>query len=136
MKVVRIGFLLLLAVLLPVRGAVAATMLCAVGSAGVQSELPLSHHPAGHATMDHAAAHDPATAHDHAGAGHHDEGGQDEAASDRCTMCSAYCSLTPLAGTPPTLAEPLGLAAVKLSDHSAPPPNFLSGGQERPPRTT
>lgn len=132
-KTIRIWFLLLLAVLLPVRGAVAATMLCAVGGAAVQAELSVSDHPVGHETMPH----DHMASHDHTGAGHHgDDGGQGQAASDKCSMmCLAFCSLTPLAGTAPTLAEPLGLAAVKRSDHSAPPPSFLSDGQERPPRT-
>ena len=133
-KTVRIWFLLLLAVLLPIRGAVAATMLCAVGGAAVRTELRPSHHPVDHETMDHTIAHDHAAAHDHAGASHHDDSEHGQAASDKCSTCSAYCSLTPLLGAVPTLVEPLGLAAVKLSDHSAPPPSFLSGGQERPPR--
>ena len=135
MKAVRIGFLLLLAVLLPIRAGVAATMLCAVGNAGVQTELRLSQPPMGHETMDHATAHDHAASHDHAGVSHHDDGEHGQAASDKCNMCSAYCSLTPLAGTVPTLVEPLGLAAVERSDHTAPAPSFVSGGQERPPRT-
>ncbi len=76
-------------------------------------------------------------AHEHAGAAH-DEGvpGHDASeTSDTCTMCSAFCALTPLAAEAPTLAEPPGLTAVERSDHSAPPPSYYSDGQERPPRT-
>ena len=50
-------------------------------------------------------------------------------------MCSACCSLTPLAGAMPVLAEPQGFKAVKFDSFAAPSPSFFSGGQERPPRT-
>ena len=133
-KAVRIWFLLLLAVLLPVRGAVAAAMLCPVGSTGVQTELREHDHPMGHEVMDHSLAHEHGASHDHASAGHADDG-HDNAAFDKCNVCSAYCSLTPLVSTEPTLLEPSDLAAVKFSDHFAPPPSFISEGQERPPRT-
>lgn len=130
MKSWRIWLLLLLAVLLPVRGAVAAAMPCSVAESGVRTEL------AGDEAMEHAHAHGHADAHDH-GAMSHDGGhtGHDHAASDRCNMCSASCALTLLVSDVPTLAEPLDLAAVKFSELSAPSPSFLSDGQERPPRT-
>ncbi|NUO71086.1 MAG: hypothetical protein HOQ10_00015 [Frateuria sp.] len=135
MKTIRIWLLVLLAVLLPVRGAVAAAMLCPVGSIGMQSELRMHEHPASHEAMDHGAAHAHADhQHDHAGAGHHDDG-QGQGASDKCNMCSAYCSLTPLVSEVPTLLEPVDLAAVKFPDLSSPAPTFLSDGQERPPRS-
>jgi hypothetical protein len=50
-------------------------------------------------------------------------------------MCSAFCSLTPLMSEAPRLPEPDLLAAVRFPDLSTPAPNFLSGGQDRPPRT-
>jgi hypothetical protein len=138
----RICFLLLLAVLLPVRGAVAAAMLCPVAGSGAQMELPMVGQSAGHAAMDAAMLHDHPGGHDHAGGhGHAADASadghpsHDHAASDGCNACSAYCSLTPLVSSPPTLAEPLDPTAVKFSDLSAPPPSFVSGGQERPPRT-
>jgi hypothetical protein len=133
LKTVRICFLLLLAVLLPIRGVVAATMLCAVGSSGMQSELRSGEH-AGHHDLDqaHPADHDEAT-HDHGGTGPHD--GHDHGAGDRCNMCSAFCSLTPLVSDAPTLPEPAALLGVKFPDFSTPAPTFLSDGQERPPRT-
>lgn len=120
LKAVRLCFLLLLAVVLPIRGAVAAAMLCEVGGSGTQSEVRMAdNHAMGH---DHAG-------HDHGGDAHHASG------VDKCNMCSAFCSITPLPSDVPTLAEPLDLAAVESSDHAAPPPEFFSGGQERPPRT-
>jgi hypothetical protein len=134
-KAVRIWLLVLLAVLLPVRGAVAAAMMCPVGSMGMQSELRAHEHPASHVAMDDGLAHDPADhPHEHAGADHHDDG-QSHGASDKCNACSAYCSLTPLVSSVPTLVEPADLAAVKFPDLSSPAPTFLSDGQERPPRS-
>ncbi len=125
MKTVRLWLLLLLAVLLPIRGAAAAAMLCPVGSSGLQSELRLEQpHPH---DMDHAKAH----GHDHAG--HH--GGHDHGAADKCNMCSALCSLTPLLSEAPRLPEPEALAGIKFPDVSTPAPSFVSDGQERPPRT-
>lgn len=119
-KSVRICFLLLLAVLLPLRGAVAAAMLCPVGSAGVQSELRVAEH-AGHEGMDpHETAHD---------------GGHEHGTVDKCNMCSAFCSLTPLASDAPQLPEPAALAGIRFPGFSTPAPSFLSDGQERPPRT-
>ncbi|KQY80864.1 DUF2946 family protein [Pelomonas sp. Root1444] len=127
MKTIRIWFLLLLAVLLPIRGAVAAAMLCPVGSSGMQSELRIAQ-DAHHHDMDHQEA-----AHDHGGAGHHD--GHDHSAVDKCNMCSAFCSLTPLVSNAPQLPEPAALPSVKFPDFSTPAPSFLSDRQERPPRT-
>ncbi|TXI24885.1 MAG: DUF2946 domain-containing protein [Roseateles sp.] len=126
MKTVRIWLLLLLAVLLPIRGAVAAAMLCPVGSSGMQSELRLGD-TSEHHHMDHEAAHAPDDA------GHH--GGHDHGPADKCNMCSAFCSLTPLVSDAPRLPVPEALPAVKFPDVSTPAPSFLSDGQERPPRT-
>ncbi len=130
MKTVRIWFLLLLSVLLPIRGAVAAAMLCPVGSSGMQSELRIGEHSSHH-DMDFLEHHE--VAHDHGGGGHHD--GHDHGAVDKCNMCSAFCSLTPLLSDAPKLPEPSALSSVKFPDFSTPAPSFLSDGQERPPRT-
>ena len=140
MKTTRLCFLLLLTVLLPLRGAVAAAMLCSVGGSGMQSELRLQGHPLGHDMAGGAMAHEHGTSHDHG----HDHAGADsqhagdahhQAGSDRCNMCSAFCALTPMLSAMPTLLEPLDLTAVEFSDHAAPAPDFFSDGQERPPRT-
>jgi hypothetical protein len=139
-KTVRIWFLLLLAVLLPARGAVAAAMLCPVGTGGVQQEMVLSGEAARHDAMEHMHAHPAglgqAAEHGHA-ATSHDDGhtNHDHTTSDRCNACSAFCSLTPLVSSVPSVFEPLDPAGVKFSRLSAPAPSFLSDGQERPPRT-
>ncbi|WP_132570212.1 DUF2946 family protein [Roseateles saccharophilus] len=114
MKTIRLCFLLLLALLLPLRGAVAATMLCPVEGAGQQGM---------HASATHA--------HAHAGTDHHDGHGS----PDKCNMCSAFCALTPLASDAPRLPEPAALPAVKFPEFPTPAPSFLSDGQERPPRS-
>jgi hypothetical protein len=156
-KIWRTWLLVLLAVLLPVRGAVAAAMLCQVSGPAVQLALAIAGPSAGNKAMaeamaeamdqapshhqhaaghDHARGHDHASGHDHApdasGDGHP---GHDHAASEACNACSAYCSLTPFVGNLPPLVEPLDPTAVKFDDVAAPPPSFVSGGQERPPRT-
>lgn len=114
MKALRICLLLLLALLLPMRGAMAAAMLCpAAGPA---------HHGMG---MQAAHAHD--------GAGHHGE--HDHGSSSKCTMCAAFCALTPLMSDVPRLREPAALPAIGFPDESPPAPSFVSGGQDRPPRS-
>ena len=142
MRTVRIWLLLLLAVLVPVRGAVAAAMLCPMPGAGGQVKLTLQHQaslPAHHAmdeaTADagHASMQDhPGAQHDH-GAGHHEHGTSNQ--PDKCNMCSAFCSLTPLVSTTLTVAPPLEIAHSAFPPLSAPAPSFLSDGQERPPRS-
>ncbi|HEX6703782.1 MAG TPA: DUF2946 family protein [Albitalea sp.] len=134
MKSLRIWFLLLLAVLLPVRGAMAAAMLCPPAGVGMQGEMRLmDHHAAGH---HHQAAdglqheHDHAT-HDHSSGGH-DDG---KSSQDSCNLCTAFCSVTPMVSNPPTVAAPQELSATTFPDLSAPAPSFLSDGQERPPRS-
>jgi hypothetical protein len=137
-KTVRIWFLLLLAVLLPARGAVAAAVLCPVGTGGVQQEMVLSGEAAQHDAMEHMHGQglDQAAEHGHAATSHDDgHANHDHTTSDRCNACSAFCSLTPLVTSLPSVFEPLDPARVKFSESSAPPPSFLSDGQERPPRT-
>jgi hypothetical protein len=132
-KPLRLWLLLLLAVLLPIRGAVAAAMLCPAGGAGPQAEARVAQHghPASHhdmATMDaHEAAGDPG------GSGHPE--GHDPDAQGKCPVCSACCSLTPLVSEAPRLSEPTALSHVGFPELSTPAPSFLSDGQERPPRT-
>jgi Protein of unknown function (DUF2946). len=140
-RTIRIWLLLLLAVLLPVRGAVAAAMHCPVAASGSQVELHLQHDelPSAHHSMDEAMGAADHLSHDHAGAqqGHHGEqhnhgdGGQ----PDKCNLCSAFCSMPPIAGTPSTIFTPVEAANTAFPTLSAPAPSFLSDGQERPPRS-
>lgn len=154
-KLLRIWFVVLLTVLLPVRGAMAATMLCAPGGGAAHHELQVAATDAGH---DHELSHDSDRSHDdHAGAhdhasvddGHaphaHDhapDGGDPapdpthpHASHDKCNFCSASCSTPPLPSAPVSLAEPVALAEAVFPDLCVPAPSFESDGQERPPRT-
>lgn len=128
MRTVRIWLLLLLAVLIPVRGAVAAAMLCLPAAGSEQAAVQLqdhSHHEHG-AHAAHSSADDDA-GHDGPANGHH--------ASGQCTLCSACCSSASLLSSVPVVAVPPGLVAASFPDLSAPAPTFLSDGQERPPRS-
>ena len=88
MKLVRIWLLVLLATLLPVRGALAATMLCApaIGSQGHA-----------HGAADHHG-HGEAHAGDEAAAHHQQEDG---GAHDKCSLCASCCATA----TPPSIAS-------------------------------
>ena len=117
MKTLRLCILLLLAVLLPVRGAVAAAMMCPpTGSGG---------HHALHAFGEHAEHHH---RHDASSAAH------DHAAGDKCGLCAACCTAAPLPSSVPGLNAPADLRAARFPALLAQAPSFLSGGQERPPR--
>jgi hypothetical protein len=137
-KTARIWLLLLLALLLPVRGAVAAAMLCPIGMAGMEQEMVLSGEAARHDARQHMHG-QPAGPEQAAGHGHTADddrhASHDHTTSDRCNACSALCSLTPWVTAAPSVFEPLDPAAVKFSELRAPAPSFLSDGQERPPRT-
>lgn len=125
-KLLRIWLLVLLAVLLPVRGAMAAAMLCLPATGGAAGEMRLMEHD-GASHHDHAS-HE-AARHDHGG--HHD---QSKFSQDDCNLCAAFCSVTPLASATPAVAS-LDPPTTTFPDLLAPAPSFLSGGQERPPRS-
>ena len=128
MRTVRIWLLVLLAVLLPVRGAVAAAMLCPMGGQYMPT-ASAEHRQDEHAVAEH---HDHA-GHDHPGFEHHthDHG----SAADKCNLCVAFCSVTPLLSEPPAVPAPQVVAAVRFPSYAAAPPSFFSDGEERPPRS-
>lgn len=143
MKLLRICLLVLLAVLLPVRGAMATAMLCAPAGMGQHGEMRV-------AGAEHAHQHAEPKAHEGAAHSHagqdigdgveHDHGssalhGHDSSSQDRCSLCSACCASPPLLSTPAGIVEPTALGAVSFPTFSAPAPTFLSDGQERPPRS-
>ena len=76
-KALRPWILLLLAVLLPLRGAMAAVMLCPPAAIGTQSEVRVSGQP-----LDHHGSDQGVEVHDHAAHGHgvHDHGARHTAA--------------------------------------------------------
>lgn len=135
MRTIRIWLLVLLAVLLPVRGAVAAAMLCPPASAESERTVAAAGAEMEHHVMDHGE-HVHAD-HEHAGhdagtpgtGGHHSEG------FGKCNLCCDFCSITPLLSTLPSVPTPLNLSWVPFPRLFAPSPSFLSDGQERPPRS-
>ncbi|MBB3181818.1 DUF2946 family protein [Variovorax sp. Sphag1AA] len=126
MKSFRVWLLVLLVFALPMRGAMAAAMLGANGSGpGHATVVSVDLHDHGH-HEGHGASHSHA-AHEHASHHTHDAG-------DKCSVCAFCCSAgAPMAATlvlpqaPPATAE--------LPSHSAQAAEFLSGRQERPPRS-
>ena len=151
MKMLRVCLLLMLVVLLPWRGAVAAAMLCPPAT------MPASHGAHGHHDASAAPAVDgPASVqaehhahkehHDHtphmadeAGGALHAHQGHDTppppAADGKCQLCAATCALSTLPAPAPGLPQPPAVAASAFPPLVAPAPDFLSGGQERPPRS-
>ena len=137
MRTIRIWLLVLLAVLLPVRAAVAAAMLCPPASVDSQNTVvaattEMDHHamgvadPAAHEHADHHHPEYDSDAPDTSG--HHDGFG-------KCNLCCDFCSLTPLLSTLPSVPAPLNPSSVSFPELFAPAPSFLSDGQERPPRS-
>lgn len=133
MKTFRLWLLLLLAVLLPLRGGFAATVLCPMtGSVAPWALHEQASDPLGQqGTDDGMAGHEMAAHASHGEAHHHGHAG----ATDKCSTCSAFCSLTPLASQAPRLAVPAKSPTHVFPPLSAPAPTFLSDGQERPPRS-
>ena len=129
MKILRIWLLVLLAILLPVRGAIAAALPCE----GTGRPAPAAHmhmHMHMHHAMDAAGLGPEASAaidHD----GHH----HDHAGADKCNLCSSCCSTAPLLVTFSSTVAALDGSGVDFPLVQAPAPTFLSDGQERPPRS-
>jgi hypothetical protein len=155
-KTLRIWLLVLLCVLLPIRGAVAAVMMSpAAPAAGAgesvvptmssdhHGELPGSAPDVGAPVVPATVADAPdetAPHHDHHAdpvdnASPADGGCHLASHGDKCTACCDICSLTPLLGTSPVVAVSMRLTSVSFPDLFAPAPSFLSDGQERPPRS-
>jgi hypothetical protein len=131
MSKTRTWLMLLVALLLPLKGTMAAAgMFCHMGSTTPQAAIGQQHHEH-HVDASHAhAGH--ADTQSGSGAPEPDPG---SAASPTCTICSAVCSAPPLPATGPS---PLSLPATASERFPAlVPPHVtaLSGGLERPPRT-
>lgn len=125
-KSLRIWLLVLLAFALPLRGAMAAAMLCAddAGHGQVAAVPGHHHHHAGHDSQGASHSH---AEHDHASASTPDAG-------DKCSLCASCCTAT----APATVGFAMPQAppvAAEFPDHPAPHAEFFSGGQERPPRS-
>lgn len=125
--------LLLLALLLPVRGVLAAAMMCPpAGGSGAPVEAHAAHvdaqAPAAHGGAHHHGAPEAtgaAAAHDDVSPRH----------ADDCTLCSAACAATPIASAASRLPLVQGAGRTLSCAPDAAAPSFLCGGQERPPRS-
>lgn len=123
-------FLVLLALLLPIRGAVAGAMLCPEGGPSSAQMEGFEH--AGHrmhegpiAAHHHDAA-DPTPDHERSGSSGHSSG---------CGICATFCSMTPILSAMPTVEPSTLAAALTFPAFAAPTPTFQSDGQDRPPRS-
>ncbi|MGN6528895.1 MAG: hypothetical protein ACTHL8_21075 [Burkholderiaceae bacterium] len=124
MRLLRVWLLVLLAILLPMRGAIAAASPCEGLAHHAPAQRMHTHHH-----MHAAVEPDAASAADH-GAAHHDDAG-----IDKCNLCASCCSATPMPMTfSPTVAA-LGDHVATFPLLQAAAPTFLSEGQERPPRS-
>lgn len=127
MRLFRILVLLLVCVLLPFRGAVAATMLCA--EPGQTNEVAAAVGHAHHGTQgnDHA---DDVEAHADKGVTAADDG----AKSDSCHICASGCNAAAMVTELPSAPDAMPVASVVFPALNAPAPDFQSEGQDRPPR--
>ncbi len=136
MKHFRVVVLVLLAFLLPVRGALAAAMLCP-GGGGVGMAVLAVEKGNGHGHGEPGVHDEHATGHHHPS--HGDPSGGDTASSGGhqpgCQVCAGGCCVTPLAFALPSVAGPLSGPSVAFPAFSAPIAAFQSEGQDRPPRT-
>jgi len=128
---IRVFLIVLLAALLPVRGVMAAAMLCPQGSHGEFT--------AGSTDHDHESAALASVVHDQdeaAGADHCAGHGGPEHHGGGCNLCAGCCSVAPLLGAVPKVLEPLAEERTSFPTLSAPAATHQSGGQDRPPRST
>lgn len=132
MKALRLVLLLLLAVLLPLRGAIAAAAPCAGdGFRGPASSAQAG----GHAHQHHhhhsgGPAGEPASLHAHAGGHPHEHGD-----AGKCNLCASCCSAASLPATFSPAIAALEAAPASFAVVNASVQPFLSDGQERPPRS-
>jgi hypothetical protein len=120
--------LLVIAVLLPIRGAMAAALPCLnLGHGATVAEGHHGHHH--HGMGLDGEHHDDASSRD--AAGHHDDHG----GVDKCNVCASCCTAPPMMATFSPAIAPLDMPAVPYPVLTASAPSFVSEGQERPPRS-
>jgi hypothetical protein len=133
-KHLRIWLMMLLMVVLPVRGAMAAAMLC-LPQNGPQKQEVMVQHLGGESSKSHD--------HTQHGHGHHGHAVDTQAGPDHddasltaddCNLCAGFCTLTLLASNAPELRHPWARAALNPASSLA-APSFVSDGEDRPPRT-
>lgn len=127
MKHLRIFILVLLALVLPVRGAVAAAMLCPEGvGTGVVALV------AEHGHQDRQV--DEVVSHHHGMDSTIDDSSLGEHVST-CQFCPSGCCTASMVGTVASSGQPSLNSSVSYPALTVPSPAFQAGGQDRPPRT-
>jgi hypothetical protein len=130
----RIFILVLLAILLPIRGAMAATMLCPDGE-GPSSAAVVAEHGHDETEAEHGVHADHSSPHHHAsGDASNDDSSSGEHPAN-CHFCASGCCMASIVGTVPSLGQPGLTSSVAFPALTAPVPAFQSDGQDRPPRT-
>lgn len=131
-KKLRVWLVVLLAILLPIRGAVAAGMLCDEPGA-LTPTASHGHQPA----HDHASTHnDVQLAQDLTHDGAFASYGESLGGADSCNLCVVYCgSVAALASQVLTVPASLDLVSPLIPVFAAVAPSFVPDGLERPPRT-
>jgi len=134
MKRMRILILVLLAVLLPIRGAMAAAMLCPQ-TANSDAAVVVTEH--GHHEVRTGAGmqFDHSTSHHHASGAATDAGPSTGGEQATCQFCASGCCMASLVGSVTSMGPPDVTASITFPALSAPVPAFHSDGQDRPPRT-
>ncbi len=133
-KYLRTIILVLLTVLLPIRGAVAAAMLCP-GGMGTSSAIPATaqgHHHDMHAAQDLGANESATHNHSHA---HVSDDSSSDAHAGACQFCAGGCCVTPLAFAPPSVESPIVATSAAFPAITARVSAHYPDGQDRPPRT-
>jgi hypothetical protein len=129
--------LLIVALLLPFRGAMAAVgMYCHLGSSDAMSTIvEAHHHDAG--ISGHDAANGGGHAHHEAGASAPHEADSDSPPplADTCAYCAASCAAAPLVPASLTMNAPILSGAERFPALATPHLHSVSDGLERPPRT-
>ena len=137
MKHLRILILVLMSILLPMRGVLAATMMCP-GGEGPDAAVVVAepgHH--GHPEMqaDHEMHADHSQVHHHAGEGVPDDESSSGEHSTTCHFCASGCCMASIVGTVTSPRQPRLTSSATFPALSAPVAAFQSDGQDRPPRT-
>jgi hypothetical protein len=142
-KHLRTFILILLTVLLPIRGAVAAAVLCPGEATTLDAGMNAVHGQHG-VQGEHAAAAENQAVHDHSSHpshssnSHGDEhnGTSSGGHATACQFCAGGgCCVTPLAFAPPSLELPRLIASATFPVLIARVTAFYPDGQDRPPRT-
>ncbi len=130
----RIFILVLIAVLLPVRGAVAASMLCPQGVGTNEAAFVAEH--------GHHDVHSERGMHAGVSAVHHDASAEatnnDSSSGEHpttCHFCAGGCCMACIVNTFSSTGQSELNSSVSFPALTAPAASFQSGGQDRPPRT-